>query len=66
VISTFLKENTKSAAIFEIQEDDFFTKESVNVETMVEEEIEIPTEVPKNDEPAEDLDLDFFEDLFDD
>jgi molecular chaperone DnaK len=66
VIGSFLKENTKSAAIFEIQEDGFFVEETIQEEIRADEAIEIPTETQKNDEPEEELDLDFFEDLFDD
>ena len=65
VIQSFLAANVEKADVFSIQDDGFFTEESPSkrdVSPQEDEEIAIPTA----EDVEEDIDLDFFEDLFDD
>ena len=67
VIQSFLAANAQQSDVFSIQEDDFFAEESsTKFEEQPEhdEEVEIPN--ASNPEDEEEIDLDFFEDLFDD
>ncbi|MAA78094.1 MAG: hypothetical protein CL916_02455, partial [Deltaproteobacteria bacterium] len=67
VIQSFLEANVNKVDIFSIQDDGFFTEEvpsKVEVETQEDEELAIPT--ASSGEEEEEIDLDFFEDLFDD
>ena len=67
VIQSFLAANVQKSDVFSIQEDSFFAEESpkeTDFQSQDDEDVAIPTASSAGDE--EEIDLDFFEDLFDD